>query len=286
MNLVLYCQNCGSPRAERDLFCVRCGFRQQVPPGAAAAAPPAPVAPAPADQAPAVPPVTLQPSPTLAPGPAGAAPPTPAAASAAPAGPRLPMPQLIAAVVGASVGVAALAMAITFALSRGGPAPDDPDPPPSGDLQVVDVANIRAEVPTAWAVVTRARDTIVVEDPAGRLLWLRSANLPAAITLDAIQGRFLDKARTQSPDARICAGPETAALPGGPAGGRYFVICSTYVPQGGGPAVRLADAHYIGLDTSALIASVMQISAIPNAIEAFATEVRRLPPPVWKLYGG
>lgn len=259
MTFARFCQNCGLPRAERDLFCVSCGYRQQVPPGVPVAAGVATAA-------------APTPSPT---GPAVAA-----------SRPGLPMVQLVGAVVGASVGVAALAMAITLALSRG-PAPQDGvDPPPSGDLKVVDVANIRAQVPTAWELVTRAPDTIVVEDSASRLLWLRSASLPAAITLDVIQERFLQKARNQSPDAKICAGPDTAALPGSPAGGRYFVICSTFVPQAGGPAVRLADAYYIALDGTSLIASVMQLTAVPSTIEAFATQIRQLPPPVWKLLGG
>ena len=279
MTVAGFCQNCGRPRAERDLFCVSCGFRQQVPVGIAAAA--APAAAAPAAAAPVAAPAAAGPAAAPAPLPYPTSPTTPAATTS-----RLPMWQLVGAVVGASVGIAALAIAITFALSRGGPPQDHTDPPLSGDLKVVDVANIRAEVPIAWDLVKRARDTIVVKDSAGHLLWLRSATLPTAITLDAIQERFLEKARNQSPDAKICAGPDTAALPGGPAGGRYFVICSTYVPQGGGPAVRLADAYYLGLDGSALIASVMQLSAVPGAIEGFATEVRRLPPPVWKLYGG
>jgi hypothetical protein len=75
-------------------------------------------------------------------------------------------------------------------------------------------------------------------------------------------------------------------VPGGPPGGRYVVICSTYVPQGGGPAIRLADVLYIGLDDGAVTAFVMQLTAAPAAMEAFAKQVRSLPPPVWKLYDG
>jgi hypothetical protein len=114
-------------------------------------------------------------------------------------------------------------------------------------------------------------------------MWLRSALLPTPLTLDEIQSRFLDRTRNQSPDARVCAGPDTGALPGGPRDGRYFVICSTFVPQGGGPAVRLADAYYVGLWSGATV-SVMQLTAVPAELEAFATEVQALPPPVWKLH--
>jgi hypothetical protein len=262
MNVATYCPNCGSPQAAGAVFCVSCGATQPVAATIDAIGP----APSPAPATPD----TTQP---------------PIGAAASESTVRLPILHLVGAVVGVSVGVAALAVALTIALSGAGPAPGNEDPPPtSGDLKVVEVDNIRAEVPITWDVVTRARDTIVVEDPGSRALWLRSASLPAAITMEAIQERFLDKARGQSPDAKICAGPETAALPGGPAGGRYFVVCSTFIPQGGGPAVRLADAYYIGLDATSVTVAVMQLTAVPEALEAFATEIRRLPPPVWKLY--
>ncbi|MEO5705150.1 MAG: hypothetical protein ABIZ52_00075 [Candidatus Limnocylindrales bacterium] len=196
--------------------------------------------------------------------------------------------QLVLSVVGVSIGVAALAIALAIAGQNDvdpGTGDTGTDGSSSGN-QVVDVLNIRAEVPAEWQVVTRAKDTIVVQDTGSHALWLRSARLPGPITFEQIQQRYLDKARGQSPDAKVCAGPETAAVPGGPAGGRYLVICSTYVPQGGGPAVRLADVLYLGLDGDAVTAFVMQLTAVPGAVEGFATQVRALPPPVWKLYGG
>ena len=133
-------------------------------------------------------------------------------------------------------------------------------------------------------MLSRSRDTIAVADRTGRTLWLRSAAVASAITLDTLQERFLTKARREAPDARICAGPETAMVPGGPTGGRYVVICSTFIPQGGGPAVRFADAYYIGLDGEGTTVFVMQLTASPESLQAFATAVQDLPPPVWKLF--
>ncbi len=268
MTLASFCPNCGNQRTGEAAFCVACGTALSVPRSASehpsAAPAPAPAASAVARPDPASMPVQV------------------------PARGRTSPLQLLASVVGVSIGVAALAIAASIALS-GNEDPGTADgttPPPSSQTQVVDVLNIRAEVPATWSVVTRARDTIVVEDEASHALWLRSAGLPGPITFEQIQQRYLDKARGQSPDAKVCAGPETASLPGGPKGGRYLVICSTYVPLGGGPVVRLADVLYLGLDDGAVTVFVMQLTAVPTAIEAFATQVRALPPPVWKLYGG
>jgi hypothetical protein len=254
-----FCPNCGTRQAPSAEFCVACGQRQPRRLGpdhtavhvAGQPLPAVPAAPRPADGS---------------------------------SGARFSLPQLVALVVGASVAAGALAVAMTLVLSRGDPPPPDGgDPPVTADLEVVETANIRAQVPIAWDVVTRARDTIVVEDPASRAMWLRSATVPAVLTLDQVQERFLDHARDQAPDARVCAGPETAAVPGGPLDGRFFVVCSTFIPQGGGPAVRLTDAYYVGIWGGSTV-SVMQLTAVPNALEAFATEVRGLPPPEWKLH--
>ena len=63
-------------------------------------------------------------------------------------------------VVGVSIGVAALAIAVSIALRTG----DEPGPGDSGTgttssgTQIVDVLNIRVEVPAPWLVVTRAKD--------------------------------------------------------------------------------------------------------------------------------
>ena len=283
-----FCPNCGAGQPAGAVFCGTCGSPQPVHAQAAAAVAPSPsVVAAPTPAVPGAAAVAAAPPPPPAP----AAPPAPVGpttaplvgSAAAPSAPRLPMPQLIGIVVGVSLGVGALAVAITLALSGGDRPPGD-DGLVTGDLQVVEVENIRVEVPATWDVVTRARDTIAVEDPSNRAMWLRSAILPTELSLDAIQERFLDRARDQSPDAKVCAGPETAALPGGPTDGRYFVICSTYIPQGGGPAVRLADAYYLGLFGGGLTVSMMQLTAVPESLEAFATEVRRLPLPEWKLH--
>ncbi len=267
MTFAAFCPNCGSARTDKDEFCRSCGTSLRVPnavnPSATPASGAAPTSPV-SD--------TAAMAPATAPG-------THPEASI-----RMPVTRLIAIVVGASLVVAAIAVALTFLLAAppasGGPTPG------TGNLQVVDVQYIRAEVPASWDVRIRARDTVAVEDPASRALWLRSAGLPTAITMDRIQERFLDKARRESPDAAVCAGPETAAVPGGPTDGRYFVICSTFVPQGGGRAVRLADAYYLGLDGPATTVFVLQLTAVPEDLEAFASTVRGLPPPAWKLYGG
>lgn len=289
MTLATFCPRCGTPRNGVAEFCVACGTSLSVP----GPTPPPELAPA---TGPGAATGTAAALPYAAPGAPDPvmAPPVPVQSvvsglqvQSAPRD-RTSALQLLASVVGISIGVAALAIAATISLSGkedGGPA-DDTTPPANSQTQVVDVLNIQAEVPATWSVVTRARDTIVVEDGASHALWLRSARLPGPITFDQIQQRYLDKARGQSPDAKVCAGPETAALPGGPTGGRYLVICSTYVPLGGGPAVRLADVLYVGLDDGAVTAFVMQLTAVPGAIEAFAAQVRALPPPVWKLYGG
>ncbi len=197
---------------------------------------------------------------------------------------RHSLAQLAALVVGVSLGVAAVAIAITLALVPPGPATGGPAGT-VGDLQVVEVANIRAEVPGAWTVVRRAGDTIAVHDQARRALWLRSALLPTAVSLDAIQEQSFKRARDGSPDAKICAGPDGAPVPGGPAEGRYYVICYTFIPQGGGPAVALADAFYVATGGASAI-FMMQLTAVPEALEAFAGAVRQLPAPVWKLQGG
>jgi hypothetical protein len=274
------------------MFCVSCGFALPSDPipgtadplaagepepaagvlAASGSAPPAAVHP-PAD-APAA-------SPDAQPDAASAPEPTGPIAGPLPARPSLA--QLAALVVGVSLGVAAIAVALTLALAPPGPGPVASTD--AGDLQVVEVANIRAEVPTTWAVVRRAGDTIAVHDQARRVLWLRSARLPTAISLDAIQEQALKRSRDGSPDARICAGPDGAPVPGGPADGRYFVICYTFIPQGGGPAVPLADAYYVGTE-SETATFMMQLTAVPEALEAFAGAVRQLPAPLWKLHGG
>ena len=190
---------------------------------------------------------------------------------------------VVSRMLAAMIIVAAIALGITI-ISTGPRGSHTTETSSSGDRQIVEVQNIHAEIPADWDVLKRAQDTIAVDDRAGRALWLRSASLPSTITLDAVQERFLDKARQEAPDAKICAGPETALVPGGPVGGRYMVICSTLIPQGGGPAVRLADAFYIGLDGTATTVFVIQLTATPESLEAFATTVRVLPPPTWKLY--
>lgn len=254
MTLTSTCPNCGANNAPGAVFCVSCGTSLEVPG---------------ATNPPSTPPST-------APSPPPSTPPSPRRSS---------MTSLAAIVVGASLAVAAVAVAIAVVIA-GRPPTSVVDGPSTGGLKVLEVEYIRAEVPTDWDLVSRSRDTLAVEDRTSRAMWLRSANVPAAITLDQIQARFVDKATGQSPDAQICAGPETAAVPGGPTDGRYFVICSTFIPQGGGPAVRLADAYYLGTGNAGITVMVMQLTAVPEALEAFATEVRQLPPPVWKLYRG
>lgn len=267
-----HCPDCGTARAADAVFCVSCGFSlPPVEPVTEAPASPASGGEAtPADDAPPL---------------AAHAGPAETFATAAESTAHLPVAHLAALVVGVSLGVAAVAVALTLALAP--PAPGTSGPSGTvGGLRVVEVENIRAEVPMAWDVVTRARDTIVVQDEARRALWLRSANLPTAIALDAIQERYLSKARDESPDARICAGPDVAAVPGGSPDGRYFVICSTFIQQGGGPAARLADAYYVAVGGASTTIVVMQLTAVPEALEAFAGVIRQLPVPVWKLLGG
>lgn len=186
--------------------------------------------------------------------------------------------------VAAMIVIAAIAFGITILLAGRDQPPTSDGTPSTAGRQVIDVQNITAEVPGDWDVLTRSGDTIAAKDRAGRTLWLRSAGLLTATTLDTVLGRFLDKAGHEAPDAKVCAGPETAVVPGGPVGGRYAVICSTFIPQGGGPAVRFADAYYIGLDREATKVFVMQLTATPESLQAFATTVHDLPPPVWKLF--
>lgn len=191
---------------------------------------------------------------------------------------------VVSLMVALMIVVAAIALAISILLAGRGQPPTTDDPSTTGARQVIDVQNIRAEIPHDWDVLTRSGDTIAAKDGAGRTLWLRSAGLASTITLDTVLDRFLDKARHEAPDAKICAGPETAVVPGGPVGGRYAVICSTFIPQGGGPAVRFADAYYIGLDHAGTNVFVLQLTATPENLQAFATTVHDLPPPVWKLF--
>jgi hypothetical protein len=195
--------------------------------------------------------------------------------------------RVVRVIVAVLIVVAAVAMAASLLLT-GGDGPGDGSHGASGQPiaggQTIDVQNIKAEVPSDWDVLVRAGDTIAVKDKSARTLWLRSAAVATPLTVDAIQQRFLDKAIRETPDARICAGPESAVVPGGPVGGKYLVICSTFIPQGGGPAARFADAYYIGVDATGTTAFVMQLTAGPEGIQPFAATVRALPPPVWKLY--
>ncbi len=219
-------------------------------------------------------------------------PPVPAAAAPPPAAPPVDVrpdasPQIFRVVnltVALMLVVASLGFGITLVLGGGSQPPASSDTAPTTGRQVIDVKNIKVEIPADWDVLSRSGDTIAVADPTGRTLWLRSAAVTSALTLDTLQERFLDKARREAPDARICAGPEAAVVPGGPIGGRYVVICSTFIPQGGGPAVRFADAYYIGLDGQGTTVFVMQLTASPESLQGFATAVQGLPPPLWKLF--
>lgn len=230
--------------------------------------------------------------PTLG-GPAASGPTTDAGGEARPSVPapdvgRLPRSLILGGVIAALLVVAALGVALAVIGSdRDGEGLAGPsDPPAAGDLKIVDVANISVEVPAAWTVVKQDPDTIGVADLSARGLWLRSGSVAEAFTLDRLQQKLFDKLGEESPDARICAGPEASQVRGGPTEGRYFVICYTFVPQGGGQAARLADAYYVGLDTPGTTVFVMQLSASPATLEEFATGVRRLPAPQWKLFGG
>lgn len=273
-----HCPNCGEARPADAVFCVSCGFALPPESPAAVASPTAEVHGAPPDERPSATASHAQPDETIAR--QSLARHSLARHSLA----RHSLLQLAVLVVGVSIGVGAVAVALTLALTP--PAVGTAGSSGAGgELQVVEVANIRAEVPKAWVVARRAGDTIAVHDQARRVLWLRSARLPAALSLDMIQEQALKRARNRSPDARVCAGPDGAPVPGGPADGRYFVICYTFIPQGGGPAVPLADAYYVGTG-SAAATFMMQLTAAPEALEAFAGTVRQLPAPVWKLLGG
>jgi hypothetical protein len=272
-----FCTTCGSPIEPGSRFCHTCGAPVEGVAAQAAIQPaaPAPVAqPQPATQPQPVPQAQTVAQPGVAP---------PVLESGAQPGAPTDIVSLMAALM---IVVSAIAFAITLIVT-GIPSPrpqSDGDGTSSGGRQVIDVQNIRAEVPAAWDVLKRSGDTIAVDDRSDRTLWLRSASVPSATTVDAVQQRFLDKARGEAPDARICAGPETALVPGGPSGGRYVVICSTFIPQGGGPAVPFADAFYIGLDGTATTVFVMQLTATPENLQGFATTIHGLPPPGWKLF--
>ena len=266
-----FCPTCGVAVAPGERFCHECGASL----AGAVVDPPSPQAATNAPPAPARQPIVV---------------PTPGAGLASalqmPALPvRLGAPtNVVSLMVALMIVVAAIALAISILLAGGDHPPTTDGTSTTAARQVIDVQNIKAEVPGDWDILTRSGDTIAAKDRTGRTLWLRSAVLLTSTTLDAVLDRFLDKARHEAPDAKICAGPETAVVPGGPVGGRYAVICSTFIPQGGGPAARFADAYYIGLDGEATNVYVMQLTASPESLQAFATTVRDLPPPVWKLF--
>lgn len=199
---------------------------------------------------------------------------------------RLPPALVIGGVVAALLVVAGVGAAVAIVARDRNGQPDPPTPGELAALRVIEVSNISVELPSDWEVLRQDADTIVAREPTtGGLVWLRSGRVGQALTLDAVQQAFLDKAAAEAPDARICAGPEAAALPGGPPQGRYFTICSTLTPQGGGRAARLADAYYVGLDGTGTTIGVMQLTAAPDRIESLAETVRRLPAPRWKLFG-
>lgn len=273
MTLASFCTNCGAQRADRDVFCRTCGTSLAVRGAPGEQAKPEAAIP---------PPVTTG---AVVSSPPLAQPPSASTPSATPATDhttvRLPLRGLVAIVLGASALATAVALGVAVVLA---PAPgSNDDGIVTGGLRTVEVEYIRAELPAEWDLVRRARYTIVSADRTSRTLWLRSAPVPAPMSIDDVQQRFLDRAQADSPDARICAGPETAAVPGGPTDGRYFVICSTFIPQGGGPAARLADAYYLGVGGDGLTVVTMQLTATPETLEGFAAQVRDLPPPVWKL---
>jgi hypothetical protein len=266
-----FCPACGVPVAPGERFCHECGASlvgavvDLPPPQAATAAPPAPA---------------NQPIAVATPG-AGAAPALQLSAVAV----RLGAPtNVVSLMVALMIVVAAIALAISILLAGREQTATSDGTSSTAARQVIDVQNIKAEIPGDWDVLTRSGDTIAAKDRAGRTLWLRSAGLLSTISLDTVLDRFLDKARHEAPDAKVCAGPEIAVVPGGPVGGRYAVICSTFIPQGGGLAVRFADAYYIGLDREAANVFVMQLTATPESLQAFATVIHDLPPPVWKLF--
>jgi hypothetical protein len=197
---------------------------------------------------------------------------------------RLPRTVIIGGLIAALLLMAGVGVAVAVVFGRDEP-PTTPVPPPAGDLKAIDVANIAVEVPTAWNVVRQNPDTIGVADERARVLWLRSGTVSEAFTLESLQQRLLDNFSAEAPDARICAGPEGATVPGAPQQGRYFVICYTFIPQGGGRAARLADAYYVGLDGAGTTVVVMQLTASEESLDDFAASVRQLPPPRWKLLG-
>lgn len=262
-----FCPACGVSVAPGERFCHECGA------SLAGAVVDAPGTPQPAS-------IIASPEPARGDSTAGAMPVEHGAAVVARLGAR---PNIVSLMVAAMIVIAAIAFAISLLLGGRNQPPTSDGPQSTTDRKVIDVQNIKAEVPADWDVLTRSGDTIAAKDRTGRTLWLRSASVLTTISLDSILERFLDKAKREAPDAKICAGPETAVVPGGPVGGRYAVICSTFIPQGGGPATRFADAYYIGLDGGATKVFVMQLTATPETLPAFASTVHELPPPVWKL---
>ena len=206
-------------------------------------------------------------------------------------GGRLPTVFVVGSVAGAMMVFAGLAIAVAILGPPSAP-PGDPGtgPGPTADPggqpgvpRVIDVANISIEVPAAWRTVRADPDTVGVADQASNVLWLRSTVVGEAFTLDSLQQRLFERFTEQSPDASICAGPESAPLPGGPTSGRYFMICYTHIPLGGGVAARLSDAYYVAIDGAGTTVAVMQLTAPRARIDEFAISVRALPPPHWKL---
>ncbi|MGZ8747207.1 MAG: hypothetical protein ACXWZ2_09320 [Mycobacterium sp.] len=186
------------------------------------------------------------------------------------------------------VVMAVIASSIAFLVGErtrggGGTSTTSPSTDVTG-TKVVDVRNISVEVPASWNVLRQSADTITVSDPKANALSLRSASSAQVFALDSVQQALLDRARDAAPDARVCAGPESAAVPGGPSAGRYFVICSTLIPQGGGRAVALDDAYYFAVGDAGVVIFVMQLTASPDALDEFAVAVRKLSPPIWKLF--
>jgi len=256
-----FCGNCGAPHGPADQFCHTCG----------------------SSLAPRTTTTTSAPEESLVP---------PAASAAALADlpvliRRLPPALVIGGVVAFLLIVAASAVVVTALLGRGGS--EDPGGPGGegggnpGTLQTVDVRNISAQVPNAWGLLQRDPDVIAALERPGNVLWLRSGRVGEALSLDGLQQLLLDRSAEQAPDARVCGGPETAAVPGLSLEGRYFAVCSTRVPQGGGRAVRFADAYYIAVDASGQSIFVVQLTASPELLDGFAATVRSLPPPEWKL---
>ena len=160
-----------------------------------------------------------------------------------------------------------------------------PTPTPGGGTgggtQLVDVDNIAQELPSDWEVRTQEADRIIAVAPQTRgVMILISSTAEQALDVNDLQQAFVKNRRESYADAEVCAKPEDATVPGGPAG-LFFALCYTLTPQGG-QAIPVFDIFVIGVQGQSVF--VYNLFVAREQVDAYYDQIEDLPEPRWKLF--